>query len=220
MAVVAAFLMGWAVLVSHSRGAAAAEDRCQGTRIIETMGEDYTTNDVPGCPKDGVLSGTDRTDFLYGGDGEDEIRGLGEPDDLHGGLGGDVIYGGPGDDSLDSGEIGGVMRLDRSNDVLYGGDGSDLLFGYEGEDVLYGGDGNDFLDGSDRGPNDDQWDELYCGAGRDKYLAGRLDYVSSSCEEGKLVDTGGPPVILLACAALLFSGSGLMMSRYVIRRAS
>jgi Ca2+-binding RTX toxin-like protein len=214
MVVVGVLLIECAVLASPLRGAAAAEGGCGGTRIIVTMGEDYTTNDVPGCPKGGEITGTDRTDYLYGGDGEDEMRGLGEPDDLYGGLGGDVIYGGSGDDSLDSGEIGGVMRLDGSDDVLYGGDGSDLLFGYEGEDVLYGGDGNDFLDGSDGGPKDNQRDELHCGAGKDKYLAGRLDHVSNSCEEGKLVDTGGPPLLLLVGATLL---GGLVLIRHVIR---
>ena len=66
---------------------------------------------------------------------------------------------------------------------------------------------------------DQQRDELYCGGGRDQYRASRLDYVSSSCEEGTLVDTGGPPLILLAGAALLLSSGLLVMSRYVIRRA-
>jgi hypothetical protein len=42
-----------------SGGAASEEARCARTRIIFTMGFDYTTNDVPGCPKGGLLSGTD-----------------------------------------------------------------------------------------------------------------------------------------------------------------
>ena len=81
--------------------------------------------------------------------------------------------------------------------------------------VFYGGDGNDVLDSHD----DAQRDKLYCGAGRDKYVADKIDFVSKSCEKGQLKDTGGPPLILLAGAVLLLS-SGLMMSRYVIRRAS
>jgi hypothetical protein len=203
---------GHVTLASQSPGAAAEEDGSEGTRIIETMGFDYTTNDVPGRPKGGVLSGTDRRDYLYGGSGEDEVRGLGADDDLWGGLGGDVIYGGPGNDLIES---SGVKR-GNAEDVLYGGDGDDLLFGDEGEDVLYGGDGNDFLggflDGQDR-------DKLYCGKGRDRYAADKNDYVDSSCEKGELEKTGGPPLILLACAALLLS-SGLMLSRYTTRRVS
>jgi len=215
IAVVATFLIGCAVLASHSPGAATEEGRCEGTRIIATMGFDYTTNDVPGCPRRGLLSGTDRQDYLYGGAGEDEVRGLGADDDLWGGLGGDVIYGGPGSDLMES---SGARRGGRSKDVLYGGEGADTMFGDEGEDVLYGGDGNDFLGSWDSRSRDNQRDELYCGAGRDEYVAGRLDYVSSSCEKGTLVDTGGPPLILLAGAALL--SIGLLLGRYGIRRVS
>jgi Ca2+-binding RTX toxin-like protein len=93
-----------------------------------------------------------------------------------------------------------------------------LLFGVEGEDVLYGGDGDDYLDGRDRGVKDNQRDELYCGAGRDQYIAGSRDYVSSSCEKGTLADTGGPTLILLAGVAIL--STGLMLSRSAIRPAS
>ena len=67
---------------------------------------------------------------------------------------------------------------------------------------------------------DRQPDKIYCGKGKDRYYADKIDYVDSSCEKGKLVDTGGPPLrFLLAGAALLLLSSGLAMSRYVIRRA-
>jgi Ca2+-binding RTX toxin-like protein len=82
-------------------------------------------------------------------------------DDEIRGLGGsDDIYHGSGDD------------------VIYGGDGDDLVFPDEGNDVIYGGDGNDVLDSQD----DEQRDKLVCGAGRDKYVADKNDYVDSSCE--------------------------------------
>jgi hypothetical protein len=232
IAVVGAFLIGCVVLLvvggsgvqaqaskegqARSSGAASEEDPCGKTRYINWLGARYTTNDVPGCPNGGLLSGTDQQDYLAGKKGADELRGLGAADELHGGYGSDAIYGGPGGDFLVSGV---VNSRDRSKNVLYGGDGADHLFGAEGEDVLYGTDGNDWLDGRDKGFKDTQRDELYCGKGRDHYIAGRLDYVSSSCEVGKLADTGGSPLILLGGAALLLS-SGLVMSRYVIRRAS
>jgi hypothetical protein len=57
------------------------------------------TNDVPGCPTGGLLSGTDGRDNLDGKKGEHEIRGLGGVDVIFGGDGSDVIYGGPGDDT-------------------------------------------------------------------------------------------------------------------------
>jgi Ca2+-binding RTX toxin-like protein len=144
-------------------------------------GRTYATNDVPGCPNGGLLSGTDTQDLLAG---EDEVRGLGAGDKLLGGYGSDVIYGGAGMDSLEGG----------GDDVLYGGDGSDKnLHGGAGEDVLYGGDGNDELDGSDR-PRVPQRDKLYCGKGWDQYYTDfpsgpLLDYVSSSCEEKQVVIT-------------------------------
>ena len=84
----------------------------------------------------------------------------------------DVLYRGPGRDY--------IFDYDAADDVLYGGSGDDKQsFAGKGEDVNYGGDGNDFV--GDR--EDGQRDELYCGAGRDKAVAGKLDYVSSSCEE-------------------------------------
>jgi Ca2+-binding RTX toxin-like protein len=137
---------------------ASEEPRCGETRTFVRYGESWVTNDVPGCPnKGGLLSGTDKPDKLLGEDGDDEVRGLGANDSLEGGSG---------------------------SDVLHGGDGTDSMYGANGEDVLYGGDGNDTLDGRDEGHwlKDAQRDELYCGEGRDYYLAGELDYVSRSCE--------------------------------------
>src|SRR5215207_7616978 len=63
---------------------ASEEARCQGTRTTKDNpmgGEGFTarviTNNIPGCPKGGLLLGTDKRDFLNGVDGDDEIRGLG-----------------------------------------------------------------------------------------------------------------------------------------------
>jgi RTX calcium-binding nonapeptide repeat (4 copies) len=120
---------------------ASEEARCEGTRTFKQEGRVFTTNDVPGCPKGGLLSGTDRRDKLDGKKGEDEIRGLG------------------------------------AKDTLIGGSGSD---------VIYGGDGNDFIDGAAADPTEvvvrKQRDELYCGEGKDSFVADKLDYVDSSCE--------------------------------------
>jgi hypothetical protein len=189
--------MGWTVLLmvvgcagvrseapeeqAHTEATASEEARCAGTRTIKPAmmheGAVMTTNDLPGCPKGGLLSGTnadDNNDGLYGGEGDDEIHGLGGVDAIIEGGGNDVIYGGPGDDSPLWGGDG--------DDVIYGGDGNDGGLGEvdPGEDVFYGGDGNDYLFGTwDHG----QRDKLYCGEGRDDYLAGKNDYVDSSCEK-------------------------------------
>jgi hypothetical protein len=161
-------------------------DRCEGTRTYKNYRywtwshppkrwRVFTTNDVPGCPSGGLLTGTGKKDALGGKGGDDEIHGLGDPDTIDGGGGNDVIYGGPGGDESLSGDDG--------DDVIYGGDGDDFLGGGAGEDVLYGGDGNDALNGTDEGLKDTQRDELYCGPGKDVYDAGKLDYVDSSCEK-------------------------------------
>ena len=68
-------------------------------------------------------------DIVYGGTGNDILKG---------GNGDDTIYGGSGNDSLD----GGVQV-----DHLYGGSGSDTLVGGNGIDYLYGGYGADSLTG-------------------------------------------------------------------------
>ena len=181
MAAVASFLIGCGVLLvlvgcagvrseapkeqGRSPEATASEQaRCEGTRITEILppseasATPTTTNDLPGCPEGGLLSGTDKRDLLDGKDGDDEIRGLGGPDFILGGAGNDVIYGGPGDDSPLVGEsVGG-----NGNDVIYGEDGNDQIFEW------------------------DDWghDKLYCGKGKDTYEADKNDFVSSSCEKG------------------------------------
>jgi hypothetical protein len=185
----------------HTEATASEEARCNQTRTFKVKGRKNppvhpktltlkTTNDVPGCPKGGLLSGTDSDEWLVGKKGEDEIHGLGGNDLIFGGSGSEIIYGGPGVDSL-YGDCKDQVGC-KGDDVLYGGEGSgidaEFIVGGKGEDVLYGGDGNDFLDGRDERGKDVQRDELYCGAGRDVYDAGKLDYVDSSCEKkGKFV---------------------------------
>ncbi len=163
---------------ARSPKAASEEDaRCERTRTYQkgrvVRGHRFivTTNDLPDCPKGGLLLGTDKADKLGGKEGDDEIRGLGGADQIFGGVGKDVIYGGPGDDSPLVGEDGA--------DVIYGGDGDDGVEEGKGADVIYGGDGNDFISAF----SDDQRDKLYCGKGKDEYLAEKIDLVSSSCEK-------------------------------------
>jgi hypothetical protein len=257
----------------HSGAATSEEEaRCQGTRTIDLLAKSpssspapvglFVTNDLPGCPnKGGLLSGTEEPDKLYGGDGEDEVRGLGARDKLSGGLGGDVIYGGRGGDELVAGAwVPLEFYADRSENVLYGGPGRDSVNGDAGDDVLYGGAGDDkFIwggmggadtlhggDGNDylKANVDKQPDKLYCGRGKDEYLADKNDYVDDSCEKKPknlgprgsgggsdyvvsatpsasaspfpLGGTGGPAI--LVPAAVLLLGSGVLT--YAILRRS
>jgi hypothetical protein len=115
---------------------ASEQARCQGTRTIKKWGEHFTTNDLPGCPKGGLLLGTDKKDKLFGLEGGDKIRGLGAKDDIKGGPGNDILYGGDGDDLLEPME---------DEDVIFGGDGNDWIGGAcDGQrDKIYGGEGKD-----------------------------------------------------------------------------
>jgi hypothetical protein len=223
----AVFLMAGSSGV-HAEASKKEQARCQGTRTIKLAsagGEIVTTNDMPGCPKGGLLLGTEGSDqtrsrdparpTLSGGDGDDTIRGLG---------GSDYIFPGSGDD------------------VIYGGDGNDDVVPDVGKDVIYGGAGNDSLGSND---TDGKRDKLYCGAGRDKYAADKNDYVDSSCEVGpgpppiqsaqdyfsagsgspsaspssgpQILADGGGPSILLPAAALLV-GSGILTYAFLRRR--
>jgi hypothetical protein len=111
--------------------------RCEGTRTVASASPTpSTTNDLPGCPKGGLLLGTDKPDRLDGEAGDDEIRGLGGSDYLEGGSGDDVLYGGDGDDKH--------LIPNKGEDVIYGGDGNDLLQAEGGQrDKLYCGKGKD-----------------------------------------------------------------------------
>ena len=54
-----------------------------------------------------------------------------------------------------------------------------------GADVYYGGDGDDDITAW----ADGQRDEIYCGKGKDSYVADKHDYVSSDCEQKQEVTT-------------------------------
>ena len=92
IALVGIFLIGCAVLLvigctgvrsgapqkeqARSPEATASEEaRCEGTRTFQKWGGHFTTNDLPGCPKGGLLLGTDKKDRLAGQEGDDKIRG-------------------------------------------------------------------------------------------------------------------------------------------------
>ena len=249
IAVVVAFLMGCTVvLMAGASGVQAQtskneEARCEGTSTTKNPaagsgGGHYITNDLPGCPKGGLLLGTDKNDRLYGKDGDDEIRALGGNDLITGGAGNDVIYMGPGDDFIQPENV--PYHEGEGDDVIYGGSGDDTLQGGKGADVMYGGDGHDSLDGGSADHH--ARDKLYCGEGEDTYIPRKNDYVDSSCEKkanmepppssgtpvaagggsasgisASVIADGGGPSILLPAAALLF-GSGIVTYAILRRR--
>jgi Ca2+-binding RTX toxin-like protein len=79
-----------------------------------------------------VGSGGTTIDSLWGGQGNDVLRGLNGADFLSGDLGQDIIWGDDG---------GGT-----GNDTILGGGESDTIVGGNGDDSIRGGQGNDYID--------------------------------------------------------------------------
>jgi Ca2+-binding RTX toxin-like protein len=88
-----------------------------------------------------------------------------------------------------------TVRGTKKNDVLTGTVGKDRILGYSGKDWLRGLAGDDILDGGNGadtvsgGPGKDRIlardgvrDRIYCGFGKDRVVADRLDRIESDCE--------------------------------------
>jgi Ca2+-binding RTX toxin-like protein len=115
---------------------------------------------------------------LYGGEGNDTIRGgkdkikvYGEAGDdrlldvrgyIEGGVGNDSIEGSVGKDYIFAGEGNDFVDGEEGNDVIWGGPGNDRLEGDEGNDLVFGEDGEDTLTGGTGN------DRLYGNAGVDR----------------------------------------------------
>jgi Ca2+-binding RTX toxin-like protein len=114
---------------------------------------------------------------LFGGGGNDKIKGWEGNDVLRGAGGADELWGGTQNDQLLGSYGADVLHGDENDDKVDGGPDNDFVDGNWGLDYVYGGDGNDELHG---GPNevagcgcsggDD--DRLFGGAGNDKLYGG------------------------------------------------
>ena len=110
-----------------------------------------TTDSVTGIEKvigtalRDLIKGDNRANVLIGGDGRDNLGGLGGKDQLYGGDDKDSLGGGDGDDQLSGGNGDDMMFGGLDNDKLYGGADDDRMFGEEGDDILKGGTGQDEL---------------------------------------------------------------------------
>jgi Ca2+-binding RTX toxin-like protein len=103
------------------------------------------------------LRGTNFSDAIVTGAGDDTVNGYAGHDLISSGEGNDLVNAGTGDDWVDGG---------AGNDTIQGGDGINNLFGGSGADLLVGGAGLDYLIGDDWGV-DGFADTLNGGAGND-----------------------------------------------------
>jgi ELWxxDGT repeat protein len=103
-----------------------------------------------------LISGSEDSDNLLGGDRAEEIQALNGNDTVVSCGGNDYIDGGDGSDRLISNTgldnlIGGngndTLSSGNGNDTLWGGAGNDILRGRRGDDILTGGVDRDLLDG-------------------------------------------------------------------------
>ena len=115
--------------------------------------KDYTSNYEI---NPGVIFSLTPREYLFGGQGDDQLTGNIFADRLYGGDGQDTINGNGGKDYIEGNE---------GNDVLLsGGSGDDTIIGGQGDDTLDGGIGDDTLDG---GLDNDT---LKGGSGFDRYI--------------------------------------------------
>ncbi len=87
-----------------------------------------------------VINGSNDSEYIYGTDYRDIIRGYGGDDEIRGFWGNDDLYGNSG------------------NDLIYGGYGADDIWGGSGKNDLFGGQGADWFIMSGRGSaSSDDW---------------------------------------------------------------
>ena len=121
-----------------------------------------------------VITGSDRRDVVFAGNGFDNVRT---------GFGNDELRGEAGDES------GGDRALlfgDEGDDRIFGGFGDDKMEGEEGNDTLVGGPDDDFIDAA-AGESPGSVDTVNCGTGVDEVLANASDQVAADCEQVRRV---------------------------------
>jgi Ca2+-binding RTX toxin-like protein len=90
--------------------------------------------------------------ILYGGDGADELtieHDITKDSEIYGGNGDDILKGGGGNDVMFGGAGNDKLKARDANDICVGGDGADTIAGGDGRDILIGGLGADKIAGQD-----------------------------------------------------------------------
>jgi Ca2+-binding RTX toxin-like protein len=85
---------------------------------------------------------------IYGGTGNDVLRGGGGTNRIFGGAGNDILMGGPGNNFMFGGDGNDTLMAGTGNSIMVGGDGNDLLIAFGGNNIMIGGNGSDLLIGA------------------------------------------------------------------------
>jgi Ca2+-binding RTX toxin-like protein len=88
-----------------------------------------------------------QANFLYAGDGDDQVHGGSGVDTIEGNAGNDTLRGNNGNDTIDGGDGNDIIYGGSQDDLLVGGAGNDQLLGDNNNDILIGGLGVDELTG-------------------------------------------------------------------------
>jgi Ca2+-binding RTX toxin-like protein len=171
-----------------------------------------------GGPNNFILAAQSLSEIeeLYGGSGNDTLKGNSLGNVIFGRSGRDVLNGGAGNDKLYGFSVNDT--LSGGNDTLSGDDGDDTLFSggrynndgsISGYQYLYGGAGNDRLEG------DDGWDLLYGGDGDDILYSSIGD--SASAKGGRdFLDGGNGNDTLIGGINSTYIYSGFLSEDYDI----
>ncbi len=114
-----------------------------GSNFSDTLVGNGLDNQLYGGKGNDVVRGWSGRDELYGDEGNDSLRGDNQDDTLFGGAGNDCLWGNSDDDVLSGGAGNDYIHGGGHTDRLLGGDGHDTLVGGHGQDELTGGDGWD-----------------------------------------------------------------------------
>ncbi|MHA7875977.1 calcium-binding protein [Roseivivax sp.] len=122
-------------------------DALTGTEFTDHLDGGAGQDTLLGLGGDDVLQGQEDADQIEGGAGQDTLHGGAGCDLLSGGSGDDALFGHDGQDTLEGGAGADELQGGLGDDLLSGGSGDDALHGREGADVLSGGQGADTLFG-------------------------------------------------------------------------
>jgi Ca2+-binding RTX toxin-like protein len=154
-------------------------ENSDGTLITPINGTNASNSLLGGAGNDIIYAKAGK-DSLDGKAGNDTLYGQEGDDNLKGNLGNDQVYGGSGHDFINGGSGHDYLDGLTGNDILNGNLGNDELRGFSGNDTLDGGDGNDFLDGEAGS------DKFIGGAGNDFYVVdSTTETITELLNEGK-----------------------------------
>jgi Ca2+-binding RTX toxin-like protein len=116
--------------------------------IYQAQASGFVSGGVFGGAGNDTLRGGNEDDILNGGDDNDLLTGNSGEDTLNGEDGADVIRGGGDNDLIDGGLGDDNLRGDGGDDTIYGGADDDKIFGGAGADEIIGGTGKDVMRGN------------------------------------------------------------------------